>query len=328
MPKVERPAAGVKRINCKEEFESCYLRHQYIRRAKYNPTREEMEPYNFIIEKFARNTFYTYKNLFLLVGLDLDDVTNAAQVHLISYLGLFALERNPKKLSDFKKLFKNRNSIRCSKEDLLNKNKANFTCFIKQRLEDMVRVCRQKAKNIKGLRPEEFIVFKGTKQPPKDIEDLLENHEKYEYHPVDASVFKTIKRRMKDKQEGPVYLCNELWYVCVPIRKKMLSLTDFACKNYDPYDNLHNMNPEEIYEVTQESSWEAKWLEFSVLEDEDKVKIVEDFIKENNKNPKFKEELRIARKFLGTEFKEGNPKKVINTVKQSELSIKNGSSNI
>lgn len=287
------------RISHKSAFESCYLRHQYLLRVKHKATREEMAPYYKIVENFARNTFYTYKNLFLLVGLDMEDVLNSAQVQLISFLGLYALERNPKKLADFKHTFRSRNSIICKKEDVLNKNQANFTCFLKQRMEDMVRVCRQKAKNIKGFSAEEFLVFRGEKEPPKDHEDLLENHEKHGYKPLGTSVFKTIKKRMKDRQEGPVYLDGNTWYVCVPIKRKHLALTDFACNNADPYDNLHNMTPEAFYERAEsENAFESNSLRFHASSDREKFGLIKSFVNQNAKNIEFKEELDIAYKML------------------------------
>jgi hypothetical protein len=41
--------------------------------------------------------------------------------------------------------------------------------------------------------------------------------------PLTTTAFKTIKKRMNGKQEGPVYIDGKTWYVCVPIRKKMLN---------------------------------------------------------------------------------------------------------
>jgi hypothetical protein len=287
------------RISHKDAFELCYLRHQYLRKVKYQPTREDMLPYNKIVENFAKNTFYVYKNLFMLVGLDLEDVLNTSQVYLACYLGLFALEINLEKLENFKSNFRNHNSILCTEEDLLNKNKADFTCFLKQRLEDLVRVCRQKAKNIKGISAEEFVVYRGNTMPPKDIEDLLENHDKYGYKPLGTSVFKTIRKRMKDRQEGPVYLDNDVWYVCVPIRKKSLALTDFTCNNFSPYDNIHNMTPEEIFEKEEtESRIKDNQLKFKSFSNKEKARIVKLFVNENQKNSKLKEEVNLARKFL------------------------------
>lgn len=287
-----------KRISHKDEFELCYLRHQYLKRVTHNPTREEMFNYNKIVENFSRNTFYVYKNLFLMVGLDLEDVINISQVHLVSFLGLFAMERNPDKLKDFEKLFQKNNIRKCESNDILDKNKANFTCFLKQRLEDVVRVCKQKAKNVKGVLAEDFIVFTGKKKPPMDIEDLIDNHGEYDYHPLGTQAFKTIKKRMKNKQEGPVYLENGVWYVCVSIRKKNLTLNDFTCNDYNPYDNIHNMSPEQVLEKTQETNWDDKWQEFSSIPPKNRARILNTFIKNNKNNKEFKEELRIANKFL------------------------------
>jgi hypothetical protein len=233
-----------------------------------------------------------------MVGLDLEDVLNNGQVQLISFLGLFALEKNPEKLADFERNYKSRNSILCSKENILDKNKANFTCFLKQRLEDMVRVCRQKAKNIRGVVAEEFLVFKGSQKPPKDIEDLLDNYEKHGYSPLTTSSFKTIKKRMSRKQEGPVYLDNNIWYVCVPIRKKVLSLADFTCNNYDPYDNLHNMTPEEVLDRSEANDWDGKWLKFNTISNNERKDMIKTFINNNQGNPTFKEEIKTARRFL------------------------------
>ena len=286
------------RVNSRDAFESCYMRHQYLKKVKKMPTREEMDPYYKIVENFTRNTFFVYKSLFMMVGLDLEDVFNNGQVQLISFLGLFALEKNPKKLADFKRAYRGRNSIICTKNNILDKNKANFTCFLKQRMEDMVRVCRQKAKNIKGVIAEDFVVFKGTKKPPRDIEDLLENHEKYGYSPLTTTAFKTIKKRMHNKQEGPVYLDGRVWYVCVPIRKKTLNLTDFTCNNYDPYDNLHNMTPEEVFEKGEGTDWDGKWFRFNVISNDERIDVLKTFVTKNQGNPEFKEELKTAKRFL------------------------------
>lgn len=287
-----------KRISHKEEFELCYIRHKYLRKIRHNPTVEEMAPYNKIVENFAKNTFNVYKNLFLLVGLDQDDIINVAQIQLVSFLGLFAIERNIKKLADFKRSFRSHNSIICTKNDLLNKNKSSFTCFLKQRLEDVVRVCRQKAKNIKGVQAEEFLVFQGSKKPPNDLEDLLENHSKYGYRPINIPSFKLIRKKIGRNQEGPVYLQNGTWYVCIPLRKKSLSLTDFSCNNYNPYDNIHYKSPEEIFEIRQESNWESKWIQFNSISDNERIEVIKTFIEKNKDKTIFKKEVKFAHKVL------------------------------
>jgi hypothetical protein len=143
------------------------------------------------------------------------------------------------------------------------------------------------------------LVFKGSKLPPNDIEELLEDYEKYGYRKLSPAAFKSIKKRMRNKQEGPVYLENGIWYVCVPIRKKTLSLSDFACNNYDPYDNLHNKNPEELLEMKQENGWEGKLVSFNMASDEERIDLIKNFVVNNMDNSSLKEEVRIAKRFLG-----------------------------
>jgi hypothetical protein len=291
-----------KRISHKENFELCYLRHQYVKKVKHKPTHEETKPYSWIVRNLCEKNYDVYKNLFLLIGLDMDDLLNASNVHLYSFLGLFALERNPKKLREFKKNFKNRNSIVCTPNDILDKNKANFTCFLKQRMEDMVRICRQKARNIKGIQSDQFVVFVGDKLPPKDIEDLLSGHLKHGFHPVGLHVFSSLKKKM-DRQEGPVYSFNNKWYVCVPIRKKTLTLTDFTCNQASPYDNTHTMNPEEVLEKTQEDIIESVQItvnqgRFNALSNEEKKRVIKMFVSENKKNKEFEKEITYAKTLL------------------------------
>lgn len=93
MLEVKRPAPPKRKINTRDDFELCLLRHQYFRRAKYNPTEEEMKPYMYIVENLSKNTFFTYFNLFKSVGMYQDDVLNIGRVHLVSFLGLYSLEK-------------------------------------------------------------------------------------------------------------------------------------------------------------------------------------------------------------------------------------------
>ena len=132
--KVVRPVAGKGKISCKNEFEYCYLRHQYLRRVTYNPTAKEMEPFKKVIVKLSKKTFFGYKHLFFIVGLESEDIINIGMVHLVNFLGLFSLQNTPDKYKDFVTYFKKIQDEEPSKDDVLDKNKANFTLFLKQRM--------------------------------------------------------------------------------------------------------------------------------------------------------------------------------------------------
>lgn len=296
---IERPPAEKRKIHSKNEFELCYMRHQYLRRVTYNPTAAEMAPYNQIVSHLARKTFTMYKNLFVLVGFDIDDVINIAKIHLVSFLGLYKLDKVPHKLIDFLGLHWKKNISEATDADIENKDRANLTMFMKQRMEDVVRVCRQKARNIKGMPVEEYYVFHGPKRPPKDRRLLLENHEKFGFRKLDMASFKTIKRKMKIKSHDEPFKWAGHWYVAVTLEHRNLTLLDFSGAGYDPYDSIHNRNPEELFfDKLRETEFEEKKANFEAQSDQRKETIVRNFIRKNKGNPNFSEEINLARKFL------------------------------
>lgn len=118
-----------KKIHSKDEFELCYLRHQYLRKVKINPHEEQMKPYYGIIRYFAKRTFFTYYGLFQLVGFESEDLINIGKIHLVSYLGLYSLETDGSKYDKFIDTFWKLNHTVPDMTDKLNKNKADFTSF-------------------------------------------------------------------------------------------------------------------------------------------------------------------------------------------------------
>lgn len=309
--KIERPQAESRKIHSKDEFELCYLRHQYLRRVEYNPTAAEMEPYMKIVSIQAKKTFTTYLNLFKLVGLDYEDIVNIGRVHLVSFLGLFSLEKVPQKYEEFVANHLKKTNSEPTAEIIDNKNRANLTLFMKQRMEDVVRVCGQKARNIKGMATDEFYVFYGPKRPPRNVRKLLEDHEKYGFKKMDIASFKTIRKRVmrdkKAKRTKPIQptKSHEIlkfagsYYISIPLEHRDLTMLDFAGANLDPYDNIHNKSPEELMLHSLDiNEYERKKTNFLAQTDKRKENIVRNFIRKNKKNPLFKEEIVLARKFL------------------------------
>lgn len=299
MPRyVSRPRAATRKIHSKNEFELCYLRHKYFRRVKYNPTQQDMKPFMHIVTHLSKNTFFRYQNLFHLVGFELEDVINIASVHLVSFLGLFSLEKMPVKYKEFVKLFKHIQEKSPKDRDILDKNQANFTMFLKQRMEDVVRVCRQKVKNIKGIPYEECRYYYGPKKPPKNLRSLLKNYEKLGFRKLDSAVFKTIKKKAGLVHTSLFDFAGN-YYIAVPIENRSLCLKDFSGADMDPRDSLHNMNPEDIYFNMEDAGvWKQRKEEFHSKTDNMKADVIRDFITKNKKNGKFTEEVKTARKLL------------------------------
>lgn len=297
--KINRPPAEKRKIHSKNEFELCYMRHQYIRRVNYNPTEADMAPYIKIISHQAKNTFYMYKNLFNLIGFDLEDMVNISKIHLVSFLGLYKLDKTPDKYKEFLEVHWKKHVREANEADVESKDRANLTMFMKQRMEDVVRVCRQKARNIKGLPVEEFYVFYGPKRPPKDSRLLLDDHEKYHFRKLDLGSFKSIKKKMKIKNNDKPFQFSGYWYIAVPLEHRNLTLLDFSGAGIDPYDNIHNKNPEELlFDRVKEEEFYKKKSSFESYSDRRKENIVRHFIRKNKGNPMFKEEIDIAKQFL------------------------------
>ena len=295
---VTRPEAEKRKIHSRNEFELCYIRHQYFRRAANNPSVEEMEPYMDIVKNLSRNTFYTYINLLHMVGFELEDVTNIAMVHLVSFLGLFSLESMPAKHKDFEEIFQRVNVKNPKEKDFHNKNRANFTIFLKQRMEDVVRVCRQKARNIKGLPTEEYFFFYGPNPPPLILRNLIKNCEKLGFRKLDTAIYKSIKKNVKP-EDGPVFYFNGNYYISISVDQKSLTLIDFNGAGMDPYDSIHNMTPEQIFFSAEErEKWSRAQEKFNSKTVDSKIGVLSQFIANNKGNPKYKQELRAARKLL------------------------------
>lgn len=295
MIEVHRPAASEFKINTKDDFELCFLRHQYFRRAKFNPSQEEMQPYMGIVENHTNSTFYTYYNLFKAVGMYQEDILNIGRVHLVSFLGLYTLERMDEKKKVFSENFLRYNYKEATQVDFDQKNKANFTMFFKQRMEDLVRVCRQKCRNVKGKSSDEYQVFSGPGKPLKEPRKLLSDYEKLGYKKVDFSVFKSIRKKANVNNDATMFKFGDLWYIAIISDNRDLDLEDIVSSGYDPYENAHNLSPDKAYEIEEMKSFDILFYKKSKAR---KVMTLKKFISKNKKRKSYQEEIQTAKKLL------------------------------
>jgi hypothetical protein len=296
---ITRPQAEKRKISSKNEFELCYIRHQYFRRSTYNPSHEEMAPYLQIVKSRANHTFYLYKTLFQMVGFEAEDIINIGRIHLVSFLGLFSMEMMPEKYSEFVlKFIDNHDDELPQEKDILVKNQANFTIFLKQRMEEIVRICRQKVRNIKGVPIEEFHFFCGPSKPPKRLDSLLDNYTAMKFKKIDMVSFRTAKKRAR-KYGHLAFRFDKMWYVSVPVGQRTLGIVDFTGAGMDPHDNMHNMNPEQVlFAKEDDEKWSRKRRIFKRKTKEEKAEIFKKFIEKNKNSSVFHEEVEIAQKML------------------------------
>jgi hypothetical protein len=288
-----------KKISCKDQFEDCYLRHKYMKRIGVQSTKAELEPYFGIATHMAKNTYYTYKNLFVDVGFELEDLVAISKAHVPTFLGLFALEKMPEKYEDFVLGHYNKNSEKPDQEVFLNKNKANCTMFLKQRMEDLVRICRQKVRNITGTPTEEFYYYSSKNVPPPILRDLISTYEKLGFKKLDIATYKAIRKRANVEYSSNIFLFEEKYYIQVPTGKRHLASDDFVGADLDYRDNPHNFDPEKTLLTSLDSKkWEMRKQVFDNRPNHVKIRTLKSFIEQNAGNVVFKQEVKTARKLL------------------------------
>lgn len=169
-------------------------------------------------------------------------------------------------------------------------------------MEDVVRVCHQKARNIKGMQTDDYLVFYGAQTPPEDLTDFQHNYAKYGYKKLDVSLFKSKKRKFKDalkNQSGPVFKLDGLNYVCVAVNHRNLELLDLVGADWNPYESIHNMTPEEVMVyLDDQKDYEIKKNRFLAMSKEYRNKKLSDFISLHQNDPMYNEEVQAAKKML------------------------------
>jgi len=286
-----------KRISSRDQFELCYLRHGYLRKVNNQPTKEEMEPYYPVVVNISNSYFYANKQLLTFAGFGVEDIININKTHLVSFLGLFSIENNPKKMDSFEEAHMIEFGKNPTKSDVLDKNLASLTSFLKQRMEDMLRICKQKVRNIKGSKMGE-VFFVGV-TPPDDIRELLTKNQKYGFKKIDKNSFRTARKKAKVTSNISSFQLDGKLYVKIPLTSVNLTIEDFVNSDTNPYNCSHNKTPEELYFDAEETfTMETKRLEFNSYSEVKRRKVLKNFIDKNKKDDSLQEEVMFAIKLL------------------------------
>lgn len=300
MTDIARSTVGAgKRISHRNEFELCYLRHKYFKRAKKELTKEDLKLYQSAIEKLSLNNFYLYKSIFLCVGMVLEDILAIAKAHLVTFIGLFSLQADKKKRMAFYASFKNANGRKPNEKDIEQANIRLFFKFLKQRMEDLVRICKQKSAYITGKQYDSFEVFSSNFEPTKDQVVFLKHIGSCstEYIPMGFRKVSNYSFKKIDKSENSVknnvYFLDGLWYVKVTRSNSRITKEDLECSIFGNSESIHLKDPETIMiDIEKEKTIDR----FKTLDSSSKIEVFKKFIKTNKNNPKMSVEVREAEK--------------------------------
>lgn len=254
-----------------------------------------MAPYWQIVSNLAQNTFFIYSNLFRAVGMGPEDIQNIGRVHLTSFLCLYAMEASEGKKQQYIERIAEKEYRVPDEKDFNQKDKANFTCFLKQRMEDLVRVCRQKVRNINGHPSEEYVVFCGTANLPKNIYRLMKSYHELGYKKIDFAVFKSIRKKADVNHDASVFRWEGVWYVALETEQRQITQDDIDLSDFSPLDNEHNLRPDDFY--MEKESTRLRDV-FANNPNKENVKILRKFIAKNRLRVQYKEEILAARRLI------------------------------
>lgn len=131
------------KISVKDDFELVLFRWRYLNKT-VNPTEEEISKYNSVIKAASGKIYSIFTKVFSRSGMQLDDVRSLARVHIVSYIGLFSLNKNKIKRLEFENSFIKNNNNPPSQKEIDKKDIKTAYAFVYQRLLENALHCKRK----------------------------------------------------------------------------------------------------------------------------------------------------------------------------------------
>lgn len=232
------------KIDCQDYFELVYIRHRYFRNST-NPKPERLAEFEEMICNISYKFFSKNYQLFNEVGFEIEDIRNIARIHTISFISMGGLIENPDKMKDFTKRHKKKygKNSEPGKMDIFRKECYDLARFLNQRLQDFVRNCKSKNKNIRGTSNEQIYFIGSAKRNPSDIE-LAKYPEVYGYEKISKKRYKELQQKNNAKDKMKFMHNNNQIVRAVYLTGEHLSVSDIKDIGLDPRDNLYYGNPE------------------------------------------------------------------------------------
>lgn len=270
--KVKVPINPDKFVSTKNEFELTYLRWRYFMRTS-NPSDELIRQYEKAAYKVAKEEFNQNYETMKTCGLEIEDVCNIALVHLVSYLGCYSLQFS----KDGQAKAKEKSTTQLyPEEEIKRKDLSNMIIFIRQRMKDLVRVFRQKNKNVLG---ENHIaaLFQliDTEVPCTDFE-LLKSPKKYGYRAVTPSQYRQIRTKLGTHPQVGKFALDGISYRYVRMYISPVWLSDYE---NDDHISVFGTDPENVpqeknYEISRRYKLERLLDRYEKLDNKRKIKLL------------------------------------------------------
>ncbi len=289
------------RINHKDEFELSYLRWRYLMRAK-NPKAEVIKKYEKAAYFCARKSYDLNYAIYKSSGMELEDVNNIALVYLVSYLGSMSIEYTPAEKKKFVKHFKEVHGKKPTIEEIRRKDLSKMICFVQQRFIDLIRVCRQKNKNVTGEKTLKGVfVLEGVE---RDVSDwaILDSPATFGFRKLTTEETRELKNSTKNKRipQGRFVIDGKVY---------RNATHTFSSVNVDDYESNYDsivfldQDPED-FDISQNQKLKNRFRMERLLDvykkasPQKKARMLQRIVYFLGKNPEMKNELSLAKRLL------------------------------
>lgn len=305
----------MKEYNFKDNFEMVYLRHEYLSKIP-NPDSIDIEKFKDMALATGAIMYRKFSNIFRRVGFDEDDVKSVAKVYLLAFMGLYSFDSNEKTLNRFKEQYRLKNDgNEPSEEELTRVDRNNLITFLRQKLAHCAVVCERKSRNIIANKDISGAFAYTTDSKPASPEEILKDYKKYSYRKVTKKELKEIKLQAKKDSVKELSDKNGFGIIEVNIKAPDFGLinefdteADFTYttstnsrygKLYGENKNVFNNSPEESYmHIESDVALKGFRKDFFNLTHKEKCRKLDFFIRKHKGDKKYKEELKLAKKFL------------------------------
>jgi hypothetical protein len=292
------------RATIKDDFELVYLRHRYFK-ASPNPEPSRYKALEGIAINVAKTVHRRFKEVFSLVGFELEDVQNIARCHLVSYLGLFSSTSTKKKWDKFMERHKDKygQESEPSSTDLLKQDTAKLSVFIRQRIEECAMFCSHKASNIQGIKKKEFCFLSTQELTDEIINKLMRNTNLTECEGVNIERislldYNTLKKNMPNKIIGRSFFLDGFYYTSIIVPSETPTEEKLKESGWD-YSEYENSNPETLLiEREAESDIQRYKEEFLSSSMKERRRLLKSFLKNNRRNPNLKDAISLANSII------------------------------
>lgn len=262
-------------ITYKEDFEATVLRWRSVARSNWvNPNL--IKEFENFATKEAERCYAKFRLAFDSGGYNQDDVIGLSKVYLMNYLGNNSLMLNPDKAEKELKKIKDK-----TPEGLFKKDISNMHLSIRQRLCDAARLCTLKSQNFYAKEFDKKY-FKGTSDIFMDDDEFIKQSSRLGFAPIPQSEYKAARRQAKTRDRN--FLGNDGFFY------KIVTSMPTSAHIYSM-----DMVPDRELEVI-DLFIENEIVSFEQKNPIQKLKILKNFVKLNQGNPRFRMEIREAKK--------------------------------